>query len=251
MAKPGVMFYFDVRPCIKRLDINEKGRLFEAILDYGEFGIVPDLDGSLGVAWDFIQPKLDRDADRYEKQVTQKQYAVYSREVKKAGGDPITFDAWKALPDVERNRPISADIERYPTTPTNPTIATTSNSTPSSTSAPSIAGSAPMDGRLFTRFWEQYPKKIDREAAWTAWKLLNPSTDTAGAILNALEAWKKSGQWTEDGGRFIPDASNFLTKGYWRSTPPPAKKEETPKGASGELGAAELEAIQRILKEGV
>ena len=61
MAKPGVMFYFDVRPCIKRLDAAEKGRLFEAILDYGEFGVVPELDGALGVAWDFIQPKLDRD----------------------------------------------------------------------------------------------------------------------------------------------------------------------------------------------
>ena len=46
MAKPGVMFYFDVRPCIKRLDAAEKGRLFEAILDYGEFGVVPELDGA-------------------------------------------------------------------------------------------------------------------------------------------------------------------------------------------------------------
>ena len=29
MAKPGVMFYFDVRPCIKRLDAAEKGRLLD------------------------------------------------------------------------------------------------------------------------------------------------------------------------------------------------------------------------------
>ena len=80
MAKPGVMFYFDVRPCIKRLDAAEKGRLFEAILDYGEFGVVPELDGALGVAWDFIQPKLDRDSGRYDRQVEQRQYAVYVRE---------------------------------------------------------------------------------------------------------------------------------------------------------------------------
>lgn len=132
MAKPGVMFYFDVRPCIKRLDITEKGRLFEAILDYGEFGIVPDLDGALGVAWDFIQPKLDRDAGRYDKQVEQKQYAVFSREVRKKGGNPIPFDEWKSLPDIERNRLLSADTERYPTTTSNPNLqpqTTTSTST--------------------------------------------------------------------------------------------------------------------------
>lgn len=49
MAKPGVMFYFDVRPCIRRLDVEDKGRLFEAILDYGELGVAPDFDGALGV----------------------------------------------------------------------------------------------------------------------------------------------------------------------------------------------------------
>ena len=122
MAKPGVMFYFDVRPCIKRLDINEKGRLFEAILDYGEFGIVPDLGGALGVAWDFIQPKLDRDAGRYDKQVEQKQFAVFSREVRKKGSNPISFDEWKSLSDIERKRLLSADTERYPTTTSNPNL---------------------------------------------------------------------------------------------------------------------------------
>lgn len=33
MAKPGVMFYFDIRPCIRRLNLEEKGILFEASLE--------------------------------------------------------------------------------------------------------------------------------------------------------------------------------------------------------------------------
>lgn len=115
MAKPGVMFYFDVRPCIKRLDAAEKGRLFEAILDYGEFGVVPDLDGALGVAWDFIQPKLDRDSGRYDRQVEQRQYAVYVREAKKKEGVPLPFEAWKQEHSNESSRGISDDIGGYPT----------------------------------------------------------------------------------------------------------------------------------------
>ena len=64
--QPGSMLYFDIRPCLKRLTLEEKGQLFEAILDYGEFGVPPELDGVAGVAWDFIQPRLDRDKERYQ-----------------------------------------------------------------------------------------------------------------------------------------------------------------------------------------
>jgi len=63
--QPGVLLYFDVRPSLKRFSLEEKGRLFEAILDFGEYGVVPELDGALAVAWDFIQPRLEKDRDRY------------------------------------------------------------------------------------------------------------------------------------------------------------------------------------------
>lgn len=126
MSKPGVMFYFDIRPCIKRLTLEEKGVLFEAILDYAELGVVPELDGVLGVAWDFIQPKLDRDSGQYDRKVEQKQYAVFVREVKKSGGIPPTFEEWRSISDIERNQLISTDIERYPTSTSTLTSTSTS-----------------------------------------------------------------------------------------------------------------------------
>lgn len=128
MSKPGVMFYFDIRPCIKRLTLEEKGVLFEAILDYAELGVVPELDGVLGVAWDFIQPKLDRDSGQYDRKVEQKQYAVFVREVKKSGGIPPTFEEWRDISDIERNQLISTDIERYPTSTSISTLTSTSTS---------------------------------------------------------------------------------------------------------------------------
>jgi len=114
MPKPGVMFYFEVRPCLKRLNLEEKGQLFEAILDYGEFGIEPSLEGMAGLAWDFLQPKLDRDATRYDRQIEQRQYAVYVRESKKKNMEPLSFDDWKASHDIGEEQPISSDIGRYP-----------------------------------------------------------------------------------------------------------------------------------------
>nr|DAQ42088.1 MAG TPA: hypothetical protein [Caudoviricetes sp.] len=128
MSKPGVMFYFDVRPCIKRLNLNEKGQLFEAILDYAESGIEPELDGALGIAWDFIQPRLDQDTERYGNKVLQKQYAAFVRELKKRGSVVISFDEWKNMTAVERDQLISGDIGRYPTSTSTPTSTPTSNS---------------------------------------------------------------------------------------------------------------------------
>ena len=49
MSKPGVVVYFDIRPCIARLSLSEKGQLFDAILDYAENGVEPEIDGGLGV----------------------------------------------------------------------------------------------------------------------------------------------------------------------------------------------------------
>ena len=139
MSKPGVMFYFDVRPCIKRLNLNEKGQLFEAILDYAESGIEPELDGALGIAWDFIQPRLDQDTERYGNKVLQKQYAAFVRELKKRGSVVISFDEWTNMTDVARDQLISGDIGRYPT----PTPTPTPTSTPTSNSREVYASSPP------------------------------------------------------------------------------------------------------------
>lgn len=127
MAKPGVMFYFEIRPCIKRLTLEEKGQLFEAILDYGEYGVIPEVDGAVGVAWDFIQQRLDRDTGRYDEKVEQTKYAVAVREAKKKGIQLPPYEKWRLLSDEERERLLSDDNERYPNSTT--ISISTSNST--------------------------------------------------------------------------------------------------------------------------
>lgn len=77
--KPGVILYFDIRPALKRLSDEEKGQLFEAILDYGENGVVPRFDGCLGIAWDFIQPRIDADSQRYQRTAEARRAAANAR----------------------------------------------------------------------------------------------------------------------------------------------------------------------------
>lgn len=67
--QPGVMIYFETKNCIKRLASEDKGRLLDAILEYGENHTQPDFseedDLSLCIAWDVIKPKIDEDIRRY------------------------------------------------------------------------------------------------------------------------------------------------------------------------------------------
>lgn len=108
----------------------------------------------------------------------------------------------------------------------------------------------PLDGSIFTRFWEAFPNKLGREKAWEAWKKLNPDKALAELLISTLELWKRSEKWRNKQGdfQFAPRAEAFLSDdGYWKY-PPGA--EGIPKGAGGELGAAELEAIQRVLQGG-
>lgn len=110
--------------------------------------------------------------------------------------------------------------------------------------------SPPLDGSLFTRFWEAFPNKLGREKAWEAWKKLNPDKIMAELLISTLELWKRSERWKNKQGsfQFAPRAEAFLSdEGYWKH-PPGA--EGIPMGASGQLGAAELEAIQRVLRGG-
>ena len=110
----------------------------------------------------------------------------------------------------------------------------------------------PPAENAFTLFWNAYPKKVRREEAWEAWKRLysGPTLYPVDLIMERLEGWKCSKRWTDDNGEFIPNPENFLDpdKGYLTTTPPRAKQ-TIPKGASGQLGDAELEAIQRVMGE--
>lgn len=119
--RPGVMIYFDIRPNLKLLTLEQRGILFDAILEYGELGVEPDLEGILAMAWGFIKPRIDKDGERYSRQIAQRQYATYCREKKRSNEEPLSFDAWMSSKDNDCYRPMTEDDERYPTTSTTTT----------------------------------------------------------------------------------------------------------------------------------
>ena len=92
--KPGVMVYFDLRGMLKLLPDAEKGKLFEAILEYGETGSVGELTDTLRIVWPLIQNRLDKDSLRYTDVGTKRRYAAYVRWAKEHNEQPMEFRDW-------------------------------------------------------------------------------------------------------------------------------------------------------------
>ena len=223
-------FYASIYASASRIR-NKAARadFYDAICAYALNGVEPDLDklsdaGAVG----FISAKPNLDASRKKAKSGKAGGSAKQTGSKPEANAKQTPSEKENEKEVEKENEIEGEIEKKQTQ----------------------SVSAHFDGKSFTPFWEQYPSSIGRSSAWDAWKALNPTPEIAAQILSALDAWKKSDQWMEDGGRYIPRAAKFLSEGHWKSPPAPSqKKEPIPKGASGVLGEAELEAIQRVLRE--
>lgn len=182
--RPGVMLYFDVlRPMVNRLDAAQCGVLLRAVMDYAQYGVMPELDPMTGMAFDMLVPKIDRDAERYEDTREQRRYAVYVREKKKRGEAVMSMEEWRMLcarPE-ENIGPISPDpknIGPYPSTTTTPSTSTSTTTTPSASTSPSASPSASAaaagegsKGEEALRLYEQWLQALDAKDNIRALKL--------------------------------------------------------------------------------
>lgn len=150
--RPGVMFYFEMRPCLKRLSIQEKGILLEMMLDYAETGEDPQPEGVLGVAWDFIKPRIDRDGERYEQIRQARRQAAQKR-----------WEGQEKAPQQEDAEDANADFALQTMPTTTPTTTTTTTTTTTATPSPySTAYSPPLPPQSRTRRGK-HPKTPEME----------------------------------------------------------------------------------------
>ena len=65
--KKSFVLYHDIRTPLELLTDEQRGKLFIALLNYSEYGDLPDFDGALLMAFAFIRMSLDRDAEAWAK----------------------------------------------------------------------------------------------------------------------------------------------------------------------------------------
>ena len=141
--RPGVMLYFDdVRPVISRLDEIQCGVQLRSVMDYAQYGVVPELDPMTGLAFDMLVPKIDRDAERYEESREQRQYAGYVREKKRSGEPVMSIAEWR-LAKLRAGEPDNGPIrpDNGPIPPDNGSMRPDNGPIPSASASPSASTS--------------------------------------------------------------------------------------------------------------
>lgn len=69
--------------------------------------------------------------------------------------------------------------------------------------------------RRFDEFWADYPKKVGKKVAETAWKKIKADAELHSKIIAAVEKAKRTEQWQRENGRFIPNPTTWLNQGRW------------------------------------
>ena len=177
--RPGVMLYFDaVRPAISRLSEAQCGVLLRSVMDYAQYGVLPELDPMTGLAFDMLVPKIDRDAERYEESREQRQYAAYTREKKRSGEQPLSIAEWRLarLRANERdNGPLRPDNGPLPSISASPSAAPAASPSASGTTSlsasPAAAGEGYKGEGEVRRLFDEWLRALDKKDNMTAMKL--------------------------------------------------------------------------------
>lgn len=63
----------------------------------------------------------------------------------------------------------------------------------------------------WVEFWSEYPRKDSKARAFELWKRQHLYLQI-DVVMTHLRAVKETGQWTRDGGKFVPHAATYLSQ---------------------------------------
>lgn len=234
-------FYGSIYESARRIK-NKAARadFYDAVCAYALTGSEPDLDKlSDAAAVGFVSVKPNLDASRRKakngKQGGSKPEA--KRKQTEANGKQTTSKPKQTASEYENEREYESE---YEIEDENECFLSSMSATAATEDKTAAAAKAPFD-----LFWDRYPNKVGRADALSAWKDLCISTSISAQILAGLDRWLDSIEWKKEGGRFIPRPAKWLSEQRWEEHPQRA----LPQGASGQLGKAEMEALQQMLQE--
>ena len=69
---------------------------------------------------------------------------------------------------------------------------------------------------MFDAFWKEYPYKANKKGAKTSFKRIKNLKDEFPLIMEALERFKQSNQWTKQNGEFIPLPTSWINQERWK-----------------------------------
>lgn len=220
-------FYRSYYEAVRKLSDRMAQRVLMAIIGYGLDGVEPEgLGGVEEAIFTLVKPTLDsgRKKAAAGKKGGEVCYEKVPALLSKQNKQSVSKKEIESEKEMEKEIEIENENEMEPT----------------------LEGPA-EDGcgweKQFDDFWAAYPVKVDKRRTQGVYRGIRQEHES---IMKGLKLWKTSLQWQREGGRFIPRPAKFLRERHFEAQP----VQGVLYGATGELGQAEVEAIERMMKEG-
>jgi len=97
-------------------------------------------------------------------------------------------------------------------------------------------------GADFLSFWNAYPRRVGKGAAWRAWQRERPDL---AQVLGALAWQTRSAEWCREGGTYVPHPTTYINHRRWEDEPkkPPSPMHLAQAVVPNALSREELERI--------
>lgn len=196
--------YLDMAETFEDLSDDEAGKVIKSLLAYCNGKDPEPLTGGAKIVFGLLRRQFERDSESYESK------RLKLSENGKKGGRPKAnetkenqklFSESKKSQEEEKEEDKEKEKDKE------------EDKDKKKEKADALAS-------MFARFWAVYPRKEAKQTALKAFTKINPDESLLETILSAVERFKNSAQWQEDGGQFIPHPSTFLNQRRWEDEPP-------------------------------
>lgn len=204
-GKNSFIFYYEWGESFALLSPVEQAQLLASILEYHRTGKAPALEGAVKMAFSFIKATLDRDRQKWE----------HVKEARTQAGRKGGIASGKSR---KQNQAKEANALFAKQKEANEAVNVNGNVNVLHIPPISPKGDCAYS-EAFLTFWEAYPKKTAKGAAFKAFEKLNPDSALLDTFLSALREQKNSTDWKRDGGQYIPHPSTWLNQRRWEDEP--------------------------------
>ncbi len=205
MGREYVPIFFDWLDTTQDLSDEERGRLINAVILYAsgqEYEHM--LQGAERIAFRFLKGQVDRNQAISDARAKARE--------KKEQPEP---EAYKEEQPITNENKSEQNTTNFPKEEENKNKKENKNKNKEENK-----NEQSVREDRFSRFWAAYPRKEAKPAAKRAFDKLDPGEEQLGTMIAAIDHWRRSAQWQEDGGRYIPHPATWLNQRRWEDRPP-------------------------------
>lgn len=194
--KNSFVMYTDYMEQIKLLDMEQRGMLFTAIMQYASGDALLEMDGMTGMAFSFIKSKMDRDFEKYQQTVEKR------KEAGKLGGRPKAKGFEEKQEKAKKANGFS-EKQTKAKKPDNDNVNDNDND--------NVNDKKNIYTASFEQLWDAYPRKKEKARAYRCYKARLNDGFSEDALFTAVKRYADECRIKNTDAEYIKHGATFFS----------------------------------------